>query len=87
MSDFDQVDVHQLADGGAVLDQEDMQALLTGTADERIRRPAAAWLQAYRLARWLGFKESTALNQASAAWDRAVEDLAVETMIAVAEVN
>ncbi len=84
MSILDQVDVDQLADG-APLAAADIQALLTGTADERSTRPAAAWLHAYRLARWLGFRESTAQRQAGPAWDRAVEDLALELSIDVLE--
>lgn len=60
------------------LDHEDVLALSGGTVDERIRRPALAWLQAYRLARWLAFNETVAQRQAAAAWDRAVEDLAFE---------
>jgi len=87
MTTIGQVDLDQLADGGALVDQEDMQALILGTADDRIRRPAAAWLQAYRLARWLGFKESTAQLQASFAWDRAAEELAIATAIVLVEVN
>jgi len=87
MTTIGQVDVDQLADGGAPLDQEDLQALIVGTADDRIRRPAAAWLQAYRLARWLGFKESTAQLQAGFAWDHAAEELALATAIVLVEVN
>jgi hypothetical protein len=87
MSTIDQVDVHELTDGGAPLDADDVQALLAGTADERIRYPAAAWLQAYRLARWLGFRELAAHQQAGAAWDRAANEVAIATTVVLVEVN
>jgi hypothetical protein len=80
------VDLEQLADAG-VLDEEDMQALLDGTADERIRRPAAAWLQAWRHARWLSFNETASRRQADAAWNRAAEEYAIETAIVLVEAN
>lgn len=86
MSTPDQVDIDQLADGG-VLDQADMQALLTRTADDRIRRPAAAWLQAWRHARWLSFNETVSRRLAASAWDRAAREYAVETAIVMVEAN
>ncbi len=77
MTHIDPVDRDELADG-ARISAEDMQAMLEGTADERIQRPAAAFLEAYRLANWLGFSTRVALVQADAAWDRAIEDLDLE---------
>jgi hypothetical protein len=59
-----------------MIDQEDMQALLASTTDKRIRVPAAAWLTAWRHARWLAFNETVALRQADAAWDRAAQNVA-----------
>lgn len=86
MSLLDQVDVDQLADS-APLGLEDMVALVEGTADERITFAAAAWLHAYRLARWLGFRDATAHRQANAAWDRTVEHLAGALAAFSVEVN
>lgn len=87
MSVLDQVDADQLADGDAPLTVDDVEALLAGVADDRIQRPAAAWMTAYRRALWLGFGESTALKQAANAWDWAVEAIADVTAIASIEVN
>jgi hypothetical protein len=69
------------------MNREDIEAILTATADERICQCAAAWLRAWRRARWLAFDETVALRQAGAAWDRAVQDLAAAAAIATPEVN
>jgi hypothetical protein len=87
MSAIAQVDIDELADGDAPIDESDMRALLAGTADDRVAYPAAAWLRAYGLARWLGFRETTAQVQAGAAWDRAVDDVAIATTAALLDAN
>jgi hypothetical protein len=71
----------------APLDHEDVQTLLLVGSDERIRYPASRWLAAYSLAHWLGFSDATALAHAGAAWDRAVEDLAIATRTELVELN
>jgi hypothetical protein len=59
----------------------------TATNDDRIRRPAAAWLVAYNHARWLSFNQDVAHSQADAAWDSAVRDQAAAVAVDLVGVN
>jgi hypothetical protein len=48
------------------------------SCDARIRRPAQAWLRAYRLALFLRFDGTIARKHADRAWDRIVDELREE---------
>jgi hypothetical protein len=68
-------------------ERADVAAIVASTTDERITRPALAWLAAFDLARWLGFSDETAPIQAAGAWDIAVDELAAATALEIVGVN
>ena len=57
----------------APLDLPTVHALDAPTTHPSLQASALAWLTAYDLAHLFGFAETTAVRQADAAWDRAVE--------------
>jgi len=59
----------------APLDLPTVHALDGPTTHPSLQASALAWLTAYDLAHLFEFAETTAIRQADAAWDRAVEAL------------
>ena len=57
----------------APLDLPTVHALDAPTPHPSLQASALAWLTAYDLAHLFGFADTTAIRQADAAWDRAVE--------------